>query len=211
MKIRRMKKAIPVLLATALLLLSFGCGWDNTPQYVIASAAPSYTPFARWTPSPIPEDYETPTPEPTHEPADSAQPSGSPDGTASASAAATPDAGSTQNPSVTPTPDPYLFGKWEFKRSRYKGKELSVSETKQRMILWLFSNGSAEMNIYEISATSDPPENTKAVQWRITGSKLTMTLYGETILTLVYDGTYLILEQEVDGAVDEMIFEKTGE
>ena len=47
MKIRRMKKAIPVLLATALLLLSFGCGWDNTPQYVIASAAPSYTPFAR--------------------------------------------------------------------------------------------------------------------------------------------------------------------
>ena len=38
-----------------------------------------------------------------------------------------------------------------------------------------------------------------------------MTLYGETILTLVYDGTYLILEQEVDGAVDEMIFEKTGE
>ncbi len=210
---RRFKKAIPVLLATALLWLSFGCGWDSTPQYVIATPKPDYTPFARWTASPVPEDYETPSPEPTPEPEDTNAPDASPAGTADASAtpAATKDPNSTEDPSVTPTPDPYLMGKWEFRRSRYKGKEISVSETKQRMLLWLFSNGSAEMNIYEVSATTDPPENTQGVQWRIVGSTLTMTLYGETMLVLHYDGTYLILEQEVDGAIDELIFEKTGE
>ena len=67
------------------------------------------------------------------------------------------------------------------------------------------------MNIYEISATSDPPENTQGVQWKLNGTTLTLTLYGETILTLIYDGTYLTYEVEVFDDVDRLILEKTGE
>ena len=198
-----------MLLATVLLWLCLGCGWDSTPQYVIATpAAVTATPFARWTASPVPEGFETPTPEPMPEPTEP------PEGTVAASATPTSAAQSPNasgDPSVTPTPDPYLIGTWEFKRSRYKGKEVPASETGQRMVFWLFSNGSAEMNIYSTTSGGDPPQNTQGVQWRIVGATLTMTLYGETILTLQYDGTYLILEQEVFGDTDSMIFEKTGE
>ena len=209
---RRVQKAIPVLLAAVLLLLSLGCGWDNTPQYVIATpAAATATPFARWTASPVPEGYETPTPAATPEPEDTESPSGSPAGTDGATPGATKNPNSTEDPSVTPTPDPYLIGKWEFKRGRYKGKELAVTETNQRMLLWLFSNGSAEMNIYEISANTDPPQNTQGVQWRMDGATMTLTLYGETIMVLKYDGTYLVMEQEVFDSTFDFIFEKTGE
>lgn len=214
---RRMKKAIPALLAAVLLLLCFGCGWDNTPQYVIATPTPAPT-NVRWTPSPVPEGYEgTPAPEGTLQPDESALPSESPDGTAdtsaspdAASATATPDPNSTIDPSVTPTPDPYLYGRWEFKRSRYKGKEVPASETGRRMTLRLFNNGSAEMNIYKIG-DGDPPQDTQGVQWKIVGSKLTLTLYGETIMELLYDGTFLVYEVEVYGDTDDLIFEKTGE
>ena len=48
--IRRIRKAIPLLLATAVLWLSLGCGWDNTPQYVIATPTPTPT-NVRWTPT----------------------------------------------------------------------------------------------------------------------------------------------------------------
>lgn len=212
-----MKKAIPALLAAVLLLLCFGCGWDNTPQYVIATPTPAPT-NVRWTPSPVPEGYEgTPAPEGTLQPDESALPSESPDGTAdtsaspdAASATATPDPNSTIDPSVTPTPDPYLYGRWEFKRSRYKGKEVPASETGRRMTLRLFNNGSAEMNIYKIG-DGDPPQDTQGVQWKIVGSKLTLTLYGETIMELLYDGTFLVYEVEVYGDTDDLIFEKTGE
>lgn len=215
--IRRIRKAIPALLAAALLLLCFGCGWDNTPQYVIATPTPAPT-NVRWTPSPVPEGYEgTPAPEGTLQPDESALPSESPDGTAdtsaspdAASATATPDPNSTIDPSVTPTPDPYLYGRWEFKRSRYKGKEVPASETGRRMTLRLFNNGSAEMNIYKIG-DGDPPQDTQGVQWKIVGSKLTLTLYGETIMELLYDGTFLVYEVEVYGDTDDLIFEKTGE
>ncbi len=216
---RRMKKAIPLLLATALLWLSFGCGWDSTPQYVIATPKPDYTPFARWTASPVPEGAEpTAAAETTAdaeaspaEPGQSAQASAAPDASATPGTSATPDPNASIDPSVTPTPDPYLYGRWEFKRSRYKGQEVPASETKQRILIWLFANGSAEMNIYEISATSDPPENTQGVQWKLNGTTLTLTLYGETILTLIYDGTYLTYEVEVFDDVDRLILEKTGE
>lgn len=215
--IRRIRKAIPALLAAVLLLLCFGCGWDNTPQYVIATPTPAPT-NVRWTPSPVPEGYEgTPAPEGTLQPDESALPSESPDGTAdtsaspdAASATATPDPNSTIDPSVTPTPDPYLYGRWEFKRSRYKGKEVPASETGRRMTLRLFNNGSAEMNIYKIG-DGDPPQDTQGVQWKIVGSKLTLTLYGETIMELLYDGTFLVYEVEVYGDTDDLIFEKTGE
>ena len=215
--IRRIRKAIPLLLATAVLWLSLGCGWDNTPQYVIATPTPAPT-NVRWTPSPVPEGYEgTPAPEGTLQPDESALPSESPDGTAdtsaspdAASATATPDPNSTIDPSVTPTPDPYLYGRWEFKRSRYKGKEVPASETGRRMTLRLFNNGSAEMNIYKIG-DGDPPQDTQGVQWKIVGSKLTLTLYGETIMELLYDGTFLVYEVEVYGDTDDLIFEKTGE
>ena len=215
--IRRIRKAIPALLAAVLLLLCFGCGWDNTPQYVIATPTPAST-NVRWTPSPVPEGYEgTPAPEGTLQPDESALPSESPDGTAdtsaspdAASATATPDPNSTIDPSVTPTPDPYLYGRWEFKRSRYKGKEVPASETGRRMTLRLFNNGSAEMNIYKIG-DGDPPQDTQGVQWKIVGSKLTLTLYGETIMELLYDGTFLVYEVEVYGDTDDLIFEKTGE
>ena len=216
---RRIKKAIPLLLATALLWLSFGCGWDSTPQYVIATPKPDYTPFARWTASPVPEGAEpTAAAETTAdaeassaEPGQSAQASAAPDASATPGTSATPDPNASIDPSVTPTPDPYLYGRWEFKRSRYKGQEVPASETKQRILIWLFANGSAEMNIYEISATSDPPENTQGVQWKLNGTTLTLTLYGETILTLIYDGTYLTYEVEVFDDVDRLILEKTGE
>lgn len=216
---RRMRKAIPLLLATALLWLSFGCGWDSTPQYVIATPKPDYTPFARWTASPVPEGAEpTAAAETTAdaeaspaEPGQSAQASAAPDASATPGTSATPDPNASIDPSVTPTPDPYLYGRWEFKRSRYKGQEVPASETKQRILIWLFANGSAEMNIYEISATSDPPENTQGVQWKLNGTTLTLTLYGETILTLIYDGTYLTYEVEVFDDVDRLILEKTGE
>ena len=215
---RRMKKAIPLLLATALLWLSFGCGWDSTPQYVIATPKPDYTPFARWTASPVPEGAEpTAAAETTadaeaspEEPGQSAQASAAPDASATPGTSATPDPNASIDPSVTPTPDPYLYGRWEFKRSRYKGQEVPASETKQRILIWLFANGSAEMNIYQKSTVVDPPQDTQGVQWRIVGSTLTLTLYGETIMTLVYDGTYLILEQEVNDTVADIIFEKTG-
>ncbi len=204
-----------ILLATALLWLSFGCGWDSTPQYVIATPpGVTATPFARWTASPVPEGFETPTPEPTQEPEDTNAPDASAAGTGDASAtpaSATPDPSASGDPLITPTPDPYLIGKWEFKRSRINHTEVPASDTGWRMILWLFSNGSAEANIYQIG-NQDPPQNTQALQWRIVGATLTMTLYGETIYTLQYDGTYLILEQKLDnGDVDSMIFEKTGE
>ena len=208
---RRIKKAIPAFLATVLLALLLGCGWDNTPQYVIPSTGPTHTPFARWTPSPVPADAEvTATPEPSEEPdatpAGSADPNATPDPNATATASASID------PSVSPTPDPYLIGNWEFKRSRHKGREVPASETGQRMIFWLFDNGSAELNIYQISTVSDPPQNTQGVQWRMDGATLIMTLYGETMLTLQYDGTYLILEQEVPGSgTVDMIFEKIGQ
>ena len=214
---RRIKKAIPAFLATVLLALLLGCGWDNTPQYVIPSTGPTHTPFARWTPSPVPADAEvTATPEPSEEPdatpAGSVDPNATPDPNATATANASATAGASIDPSVSPTPDPYLIGNWEFKRSRHKGREVPASETGQRMIFWLFDNGSAELNIYQISTVSDPPQNTQGVQWRMDGATLIMTLYGETMLTLQYDGTYLILEQEVPGSgTVDMIFEKIGQ
>ena len=208
---RRIKKAIPAFLATVLLALLLGCGWDNTPQYVIPSTGPTHTPFARWTPSPVPADAEvTETPEPSEEP--DATPAGSVDPNATPDPNATATANASIDPSVSPTPDPYLIGNWEFKRSRHKGREVPASETGQRMIFWLFDNGSAELNIYQISTVSDPPQNTQGVQWRMDGATLIMTLYGETMLTLQYDGTYLILEQEVPGSgTVDMIFEKIGQ
>ena len=208
---RRLKKAIPAFLATVLLALLLGCGWDNTPQYVIPSTGPTHTPFARWTPSPVPADAEvTETPEPSEEP--DATPAGSVDPNATPDPNATATANASIDPSVSPTPDPYLIGNWEFKRSRHKGREVPASETGQRMIFWLFDNGSAELNIYQISTVSDPPQNTQGVQWRMDGATLIMTLYGETMLTLQYDGTYLILEQEVPGSgTVDMIFEKIGQ
>ena len=208
---RRIKKAIPAFLATVLLALLLGCGWDNTPQYVIPSTGPTHTPFARWTPSPVPADAEvTATPEPSEEP--DATPAGSVDPNATPDPNATATANASIAPSVSPTPDPYLIGNWEFKRSRHKGREVPASETGQRMIFWLFDNGSAELNIYQISTVSDPPQNTQGVQWRMDGATLIMTLYGETMLTLQYDGTYLILEQEVPGSgTVDMIFEKIGQ
>ena len=208
---RRIKKAIPAFLATVLLALLLGCGWDNTPQYVIPSTGPTHTPFARWTPSPVPADAEvTATPEPSEEP--DSTPAGSVDPNATPDPNATATAGASLDPSVSPTPDPYLIGNWEFKRSRHKGREVPASETGQRMIFWLFDNGSAELNIYQISTVSDPPQNTQGVQWRMDGATLIMTLYGETMLTLQYDGTYLILEQEVPGSgTVDMIFEKIGQ
>ena len=208
---RRIKKAIPAFLATVLLALLLGCGWDNTPQYVIPSTGPTHTPFARWTPSPVPADAEvTETPEPSEEP--DATPAGSVDPNATPDPNATVTANASIDPSVSPTPDPYLIGNWEFKRSRHKGREVPASETGQRMIFWLFDNGSAELNIYQISTVSDPPQNTQGVQWRMDGATLIMTLYGETMLTLQYDGTYLILEQEVPGSgTVDMIFEKIGQ
>ena len=208
---RRIKKAIPAFLATVLLALLLGCGWDNTPQYVIPSTGPTHTPFARWTPSPVPADAEvTETPEPSEEP--DGTPAGSVDPNATPDPNATATANASIDPSVSPTPDPYLIGNWEFKRSRHKGREVPASETGQRMIFWLFDNGSAELNIYQISTVSDPPQNTQGVQWRMDGATLIMTLYGETMLTLQYDGTYLILEQEVPGSgTVDMIFEKIGQ
>lgn len=200
-----------ILLATALLWLCFGCGWESTTQYVIATPpAVTATPFARWTASPVPEGFETPTPELE----DTNAPDASPAGTANASASpagATPNPSASGDPSVTPTPDPYLIGRWEFKRSRINHTEVPASDTGWRMVFWLFSNGSAEANIYRLN-NPDPPQNTQALQWRIVGATLTMTLYGEMIYTLQYDGTYLILEQDTgNGSTDSMIFEKTGE
>ena len=210
---------IPILLATALLWLSFGCGWDNTPQYVIVTPTPEPT-NVRWTPEATELSEETPEPTQEAESAQTAESTGQPDGTADTSASPdaaatpgtsdTPDPNSTIDPSVTPTPDPYLYGRWEFKRSRYKGKEVPASETGRRMTLRLFNNGSAEMNIYKIG-DGDPPQDTQGVQWKIVGSKLTLTLYGETIMELLYDGTFLVYEVEVYGDTDDLIFEKTGE
>ncbi len=223
--IRRIRKAIPLLLATAVLWLSLGCGWDNTPQYVIATPTPTPT-NVRWTPTATEESDETPPPGETNVPGttEDAQASEQPEGTAEANATAgaantagatnaageTPAPGTTTDPSVTPTPDPYLYGRWEFKRSRYKGNEVPASETGRKMTLRLFDNGSAEMNIYKIGE-GDPPQDTQGVQWRISGATLTLTLYGETIMVLAYDGTYLIYEIDVDGTPDDLIFEKVGE
>lgn len=219
MIIRRIKKAIPLLLATALLWLSLGCGWDNTPQYVIATPTPEPT-NVRWTPNATEQSDAASTPVPTDEPesTEGAQSSEQPEGTADADGTPaatnasdqTPDPNATVNPAVTPTPDPYLYGRWEFKRSRYKGKEVPASETGRKMTIRLFDNGSAEMNIYKIG-DGDPPQDTQGVQWRINGATLTLTLYGETIMKLVYDGTYLIYEVDVYGDTDDLIFEKTGE
>lgn len=210
---------IPILLATALLWLSFGCGWDNTPQYVIVTPTPEPT-NVRWTPEATELPEETPEPTQEVESAQTAESTGQPDGTADTSASPdaaatpgtsdTPDPNSSIDPSVTPTPDPYLYGRWEFKRSRYKGKEVAASETGWKKTIRLFDNGSAEMNIYKISASSDPPQDTQGVQWKITDSKLTLTLYGEVIMTLKYDGTYLIEEQDVFDDTVDMIYEKVG-
>ena len=86
-------------------------------------------------------------------------------------------------------------------KSRYKGNEVPVTES---YIIWLFDNGSAEMNI------NKQEKNTQAVQWRLKDTTLTLTLYSELIETLQFDGTYLILEQPVFGPddIDYLIFEK---
>lgn len=197
-----MKKRITAALILILLLATLACGWDSTPQYVIATP----TPNEAETPPPT----EAPTPEPaTPTPQSSESPDQTPDGTADAQAVATPDG--TVNPSVTATPDPHLVGTWEFKRSRYKGIETPASETGWVMTLRIFDNGSAEANIYKKSTITDPPEATQGVQWRIDGATVTLTLYGETIWTLLYDGTYLIYEQPVFDGTDDFIFERTGD
>ena len=202
----RAKKAIPILLCAAM-LLTLGCGWDSTPTYVIATPTPDATVNARWTEPPAPDmtpTDETPTP-------DATQSDETPDANATADAQATPKPGETTNPSVTPTPDPYLIGRWEFKRARYKGKEGPASDMNVVIRVRLFDNGSAEINMYEKSTTVDPPQDTQGVQWRIVGSTLTLTLYGETMLTLVYDGTYLTYEQkDVFGDTCDLILEKVG-
>lgn len=216
--IRIRKKAIPILLCAVLLLTALGCGWDSTPQYVIATPTPDATVNARWTPSAEEPDATAAQPQGSDaqpdatdgEPTDTPDPEATAESDASASPTpeATPE--TSLEPGVTPTPDPYLVGRWEFKRVRYKGSEAPAADSNSVIMLWLYANGSAEMNIYEKSEITDPPKNTQGVQWRVNGSTLTLTLYGETIMTLIYDGTYLILEEAVFDDTADIILEKTG-
>ncbi len=204
-----MKRALPMLLAL-LFVFALGCGWETPSAQSAKTADPNATPTP--TAAPTPEPTVAPhlrTVEPSTEASASpVDPDATPDPNATAGTDGTPTPEITLEPGATPTLSPdakKLVGKWEFTRSLYKGREIPASETKQTIVFWLFDNGSAEMNV------NRQDKNTQAIQWRLNGSTLTMTLESELILKLEYDGTYLILEQSVFSSddIDYILFEKT--
>lgn len=210
-----MKRALPMLLAL-LFVFALGCGWETPSAQSAKTADPNATPTP--TAAPTPEPTVAPhlrTVEPSTDasaspvdPDATPDPNATPDANATAGTDGTPTPESTLEPGATPTLSPdakKLVGKWEFTRSLYKGREIPASETKQTIVFWLFDNGSAEMNV------NKQDKNTQAIQWRLNGSTLTMTLESELVLKLEYDGTYLILEQSVFSSddIDYILFEKT--
>ena len=206
-----MKRMLPVLLALLLLAAACGCGWETPSAQSAKTADPNAT--IPPTPEPTPEPTVAPhlrTVEPSNDAtASPADPDSTPDPDATPGEDETSTPEITLEPGATPTLSPdakKLVGRWEFTRSLYKGKEIPASETKQTIVFWLFDNGSAEMNV------NKQDKNTQAIQWRLKDSVLTLTLYGETVMELQFDGTYLILEQNVFGAddIDYILFEKVG-
>lgn len=203
------KRALTLALAL-LFVFALGCGWETPSAQSAKTADPNATPTP--TASPTPEPTVAPhlrTVEPSADASATPEdPNATPDPNATAGTDGTPTPESTLEPGATPTLSPdakKLIGKWEFTRSLYKGREIPASETKQTIVFWLFDNGSAEMNV------NKQDKNTQAIQWRLNGSTLTMTLYAEKIMDLQYDGTYLILEQSVFSSddIDYILFEKT--
>ena len=185
---RQRKRVWIMILAAALAALLLGCGWDSTPKLYIPTPAPSEQTSVR--PGSLIETEE-------------------PGAASSPEETATPDNGETPDPNATPTPvpvttiDPNLIGLWEFKYSTYKGTTATAKDTGRSIVFRFYDNGSAT-NVIDNTETT-------GLQFSLRGSALILTLYGETMFTLIYDGTNIIWEQEVNGDYADLYFEKTGE
>ena len=118
-----------------------------------------------------------------------------------------PKDGETPDPNATPTTvpvatiDPNLIGLWEFRYSVYKGATATAKDTGHSIVFRFYDNGSAT-NVIDNTETT-------GLQFSQRGSTLTLTLYGETMFTLIYDGTYIVWEQEVNDDYADLYFEKT--
>ena len=194
----RQRKPIWIILFTALFTaLLLGCGWDSTPKLVIPTPAPSaQTNTAR----PRPGDGSAAGTD--------ASETADPNATPGADDTQSPDSGETPDPNATPTVvpaatiDPNLIGLWEFKYCTYKGATSTAKDTGHSIVFRFYSNGSAT-NVIDNTETT-------GLQFSTHGSTLTLTLYGETMFTLIYDGTNIIWEQAAFGDYADLYFEKTG-
>ena len=175
-----------LLIAMAALLL-LGCGWDSTPKLNIPTPPPTEVPVTL-------RPGET-APERTLAPGET------PDVTATPGPTDTPDPNATPLPEATP--DPYLIGLWSYTHSTYKGATSTAKETGHAIDIRFFKDGSA--------ATEFDGESITGLKYTLRGAQLTITVSGATWLTLLYDGTYLIWEQEVNGDYDNIYFERTGD
>lgn len=189
------------ILAAVLAALLLGCGWDSTPMVVVPTEAPTAQPTPE---RPTPRGTAAPTSETGTTGAESTTAPGetsNPGETANASQ--TPDASGSPDGTAAPaTIDPNLVGLWTFTHSTYKGTSISAKDAGHSVVIRFYDNGSATIVIDNTETTG--------LQFTLRGATLTLTLYGETMFTLIYDGTYIIWEQEVFGDYDDLFFEKTG-
>lgn len=186
MKRRKWRQIILIAMAAAMLL---GCGWDSTPKLYIPTPPPTEVPVTR-----RPGETEPPR-------------TLAPDETPSPSPTPTPDPDATPDPNATPTPqptiDPNLVGLWSYAYSTYKGATSTAKETGHTIDIRFFADGSA--------ATEFDGESTTGLKFSIDGATVTVTVYGITWLTLLYDGTHLIWEQQVNGDYVDSIFERKND
>lgn len=193
----RRNSRIRIIIAAATALLLLGCGWDNTPKLVVPTPAPS-------------AQTETAKPKPDGDTTAAAE-------TASTEAQATPENGETPASGETPDPsatadgsapaatvDPNLIGLWEFVRSSYKGATVSAKDTGHSVVIRFYEKNSSATVVIDNTETT-------GLVYALRGSTLTLTLYGETMFTFIYDGTNIIWEQEAFGDDADLYFEKVKE
>ena len=191
----RRKSIWSMILTATLAALFLGCGWDNTPKLIIPTPAPT-------------ETVETERPRPggsaSSETVESADPDATTDPDATPDNGETPDPNATVSPTPVSTADPNLIGLWEFTKSTYKGATTAAKDTDHSIVIRFYDDKNRSATV-----VIDKTETT-GLQYNLHGATLTLTLYGETMFTFIYDGTYIVWEQEVDGDYDDLYFEKTG-